>query len=490
MTIVLAVDQGTTNTKVVALDESGRVAARHSERVDINYPRPGWVESDAGSIWQTVRTCIELVVDQVDGDEIAAIGVSNQRETITAWDPSNGEVLGPAISWQCTRGAPFCRSISSPRTERLVSDTTGLPLDPMFSASKMRWLLDSIPDAHHRASEGRLTIGTIDAWLGWNLTGGKVIATDITNASRTALYDLSTGTWSDDLIDLFGIPQNALPEIAPSSHPFGSCVVPCIADVPLGALIGDSHASLIGHGAFEPGSVKASFGTGTSVMAPIEDLAARPIGLALTIGWSAELGDTIHVVRAVEGNIYATGAALEWTADLLGITIDELDQLAASCSESDGVAFVPAFSGLGAPHWDPTARGAIFGLTRGSGGAQIARATFDAVAHQVADVIDAIPPQAAPAVLHADGGAMRSDVLASAVADLTGMTVRVSGAEVAAAGAAMLAGLSAGVWSGVDELASLERTTTDVDAALSVTQRESRREQWTKAVSRISGWKT
>ncbi len=317
--LVLAIDQGTTNTKVVAIDRGGRIVARHSERVAITFPRPGWVESDPADIWRTVVASMTAVADTVGVSEVAAVGVSNQRESVTAWDPTTGEPLGPVVSWQCTRGAALCRELSTPDTAALVQGITGLALDPMFSASKVRWLLDHVVDGPARAADGRLVIGTLDAWLLWNLTGGSEVATDMTNASRTALCDLRTATWSTPLLELFGVPADVLPRIRPSADRYGDCRVSGVAvDAPVGALIGDSHAALVGHGALAAGAVKASFGTGTSVMAPVDDPDVRPAGLSMTVAWSAAADPAPRVVHAIEGNIYATGAALEWTAGLLG----------------------------------------------------------------------------------------------------------------------------------------------------------------------------
>ncbi len=406
--VVVAIDQGTTNTKVVAVNQAGQIIARHSERVAIGFPRPAWVQSDAADIWGSVGRSVHAVLAQLGDDvSVAALGIANQRESVTAWDPQTGEVLGPVVSWQCTRGAPLCASLGTPQRRELVGRLTGLALDPMFSASKMRWLLDNISDGRQRAADGRLLIGTIDTWLLWNLTGGATLATDLTNASRTALCDVASGDWSQSLLDMFDIPRAALATIRPSASNYGEAD---LGDkrVPIGALIGDSHAALVGHGAFEPGAFKASFGTGTSVMAPVADARQRPAGLAMTIGWSAGAPATARVVHALEGNIYATGAALEWTANLLGVGIDELEDLALGCTDAAEVALVPAFCGLGAPHWDPTARGTISGLTRGAGREHLARATFESIGHQVADVVDAIRPalgDSAPSVLHADGGA-------------------------------------------------------------------------------------
>lgn len=489
--VVLAIDQGTTNTKVVAVDDVGAVVARHATRVEVTFPHPGWVESDPAAIWSSVQRAVDRVVAAVGGARVVSVGVSNQRESVVAWDRVTGEPLGPVVSWQCTRGAPFCAGLPHPEADDLVRDLAGLALDPMFSASKMRWLLDHVDGARDRAADGRLAIGTVDSWLLWRLTGGEVFATDLTNASRTALCDIESGCWSGELCGLFGVPIGVLPDIRASADDFGVCRTTSLSglgEVPVGALIGDSHAALVGHGAFAPGSVKASFGTGTSVMAPVADGHERPADLAMTIGWSARTDAGRRVVHAIEGNIYATGAALAWTANLLGLAGDvaALEELARDAR--DTVSLVPAFSGLGAPHWDPDARAAILGLTLGSGRAEVARSAFDAIAHQVADVLDAAAPALGGrvAAIHADGGAMRSTLLASVVADITGAVVRRSDEpDMSALGAAFLAGHSAGVWPTIEAIADLPRSSTTVEPVISEDRRSELRLRWADSVGRV-----
>jgi glycerol kinase len=490
--LVLAIDQGTTNTKALVVRADGRVLTIHSERVGIEFPRPGWAQSDAGDIWTGVERVVRRCLDDLTSGIVVAIGVANQRESVVAWDRVTGEPVGPLVSWQCVRGADLSARLASRVTRELVRARTGLALDPMFSASKMRWLLDQIPDGPARAASGAVCLGTVDSWLLWNLSGG-VFATDLTNASRTMLFDIDTLDWSPELLHLFGVPRAALAEIRPSAAMFGPCTIhhPRLSpDAIVGSLIGDSHAALVGHGAFSPGSVKASFGTGTSVMAPVERV-LRSEGLSSTIAWSAagsSVGERL-VVSAVEGNIYATGAALEWVALLLGLDGDvgRLDALARTCDNAGGVSFVPAFAGLGAPHWDPEARGTITGLTRHSGPAEMARAAFEAVGHQVTDVVEEVERALGRRVgaLHVDGGAMRSDLLAGIVADLAGVPLlRSEEPELAAVGAARLAGLAAGVWAGIDALRALPSPVVHIDPTMSDRARDHARSTWRSAVDR------
>ena len=387
------------------------------------------------------------------------------------------------MSWQCARGQAICASLRSNANDVLVADRTGLTLDPMFSASKMRWLLDAIPNGTEHAADVEICVGTIDSWLLRSLTG-SAFATDMTNASRTLLFDIETHDWSDPLLDLFGIPRVALAEVRPSAATFGACgaLVRCLAGVPITALIGDSHAALVGHGAFRGGSVKASFGTGTSVLAPLDGIVRTP-RLSSTVAWSRSTPNGHEVSPGIEGNIYATGAALEWTAALVGLDGDvgALESLARTVADSRGVSFIPALAGLGAPHWRPDARGTITGLTRGVGRAEVALAAFESVAHQVCDVVDEVERSLGrrPRTLNVDGGAMQSRLLARVVSDLVGVPlVRSDEPELAAVGAAHLAGLGAGLWSGIDELDALTRPVTRFEPTMNEGRRAECRDQW------------
>jgi glycerol kinase len=464
--LLLAIDQGTTNTKALLVDVGGRVTASASVRVPIAFPHPGWVESDGAELWATVEGAITGVLATVDPSRVAAIAVANQRESVVVWERATGRPLGPVVSWQCRRSTERCAALRTGGAEALVHARTGLQLDPMFSATKAAWLLDAIPDGFARAEAGGLCVGTIDSWLAWNLSGGTAFVSDLTNASRTLLLDLDRMAWDPELLLLFRIPEAALPALRGSSAVVGTTrrlgALP--AGVPIAALIGDSHAALVGHGFPGPGSVKATFGTGTSVMAPLA-AGARDAHLSATVAWSAEAAGsgTLQAVHALEGNITSTGAALQWIAGIVGREDheSELESIAATVPDAGGAYLVPAFTGLGAPHWDADARGLIAGLSRGTTAAHLVRAAFESIAYQVRDVLDVLAPAvgAPMTAVFADGGAMQSALLAQMTADTLGLPVRINRAEsLAALGAAYLAGLAVGTWGSIDEIRALPRT--------------------------------
>jgi glycerol kinase len=486
--VVLAIDQGTTNTKALLVDSSGGTAASASEPVGIAYPRPGWVEQDPDAIWASVRRAVERCLAARPGQRPAAVAVANQRESVLAWDRETGRAQGPCVTWQCRRGAALVDRLRRRGVEDLVRKTTGLTLDPMFSASKARWLLDHLPDGSARAEDGDLCLGTVDSWLLWKLTGGAVHACDSTNASRTQLLNLREMRWDSEMADLFGIPLPALPEIRPSSGIFGhtaeSDVLP--ADVPVAGLVGDSHGAFFGHAALTPGNVKATYGTGSSLMMSTSQAIDSLSGLSSTIAFTRPG----QVVYALEGNIYATGAAVEWMSRLLGLEGPaELAKLAESAGDTGGVYLVPAFVGLGAPHWKDRARGLMTGMTRGTGRAQAARAAIEAVAYQIHDVFAAMERDAAaelPALL-ADGGASRNDQLMQFQADILGRPVlRNASRDLSAMGAAYLAGLAVGVWKSLEEIENLPRPRDRFEPRLAEDARRSLLEGWRRAVARAS----
>jgi glycerol kinase len=464
--LILAIDQGTTNTKALLVDVEGRVTASASVRVPIAFPRPGWVESDGAELWSTVETAIEQVLAGVDPARVVAVAVANQRESVLVWERATGRPLGPVVSWQCRRSTERCAALRTGGAEALVHARTGLQLDPMFSATKAGWLLDAIPDGFARAEAGDLCVGTIDSWLAWNLSGGTAFVTDCTNASRTLLLDLDRLAWDPELLLLFRIPEAALPELRGSSAVVGATrrLGSLPAGVPIAALIGDSHGALVGHGFPGPGNVKATFGTGTSVMAPLAAV-VRDAHLSATVAWSVEAAGsgTPQAIHALEGNITSTGAALQWIAGIVGREghESELESIATTVPDAGGAYLVPAFTGLGAPHWDADARGLITGLSRGTTAAHLVRAAFESIAYQVRDVIDVLAPAvgAPMTAVFADGGAMQSALLAQATADALGLPVRINRAEsLAALGAAYLAGLAVGTWRDIDEIRALPRT--------------------------------
>jgi glycerol kinase len=427
--MVLAVDQGTSSTKCLLVDQGGAVVRTGSAPVGIGYPRPGWVEQDAGDILQSVLRAAAQCLDGVPRDAVRAVGLSTQRESARAWDPHSGKPAGPVLGWQDQRSRDICDGLREKGHAATIRTLSGLPLDPMFSAAKLRWLLDRSPGA---------AVGTVDAWLMYALTGSHQI--EIGNASRTQLLDVRTGRWSGELLDLFGIPATALPALTPSAGDLGR-IGPqggALAGLPVRAVLGDSHAALRAHGDQAAGGAKVTYGTGSSVMGLLGAEPDDDPAVCLTIAW----GDP-DARLAAEGNIRSSGATVAWLADLLGTTTERIAELAAD-AESDGVHLVPAFGGLAAPWWDDAAVGLISGLTLGTRAAQLARAALESIAHQVTDVVAAMGP-----VRHllADGGASANDHLMQIQADLSGRPVRRARAgNLSALGAAHLAGRAAGVW--------------------------------------------
>jgi glycerol kinase len=476
---LLSLDQGTTNTKALLVGRDGRPVFRTSAGLTLSHPRAGYAEQDPLAIWASVLRVIESCVAQ--GIPIAGVAISNQRETALAWERSTGQPLAPAMSWQCRRSAALCERLAG-RAGRL-RERSGLPLDPLLSATKWAWLMENDAALAARARAGEICFGTVDSWLIWQLTGGAVHACDHTNASRTGLLNLAAAAWDEELAGLFGIPLAALPEVKTSSCEYGRCVgVDGLDGVPIVAAIGDSHAALLGHGSCETGTVKATYGTGSSLMtlaAALPD--ART--LASTIAWSLP-----GCVRyALEGNISMAGAAVKWVADLLGLSLDEAVALAATVNDSGGVTFVPAMLGLGAPYWRADARGLICGLEAGSRAAHLAKAAVDAIALQVRDVFDAMEALLGVALpaLHADGGATRNDELMQLQADLLGRPVLRSACEdLSALGAAWLGGLTLGWWRTTAEFAGLSDEPAVFEPRMFPAQREAMIERWHAAVGR------
>ncbi len=484
--LILAVDQGTTNTKAVLVDRTGAVVARASRPLPISFPQPGWVEQDPQALWESVASAIDELLS-AGKVPLAAVGVSNQRESALVWDRKSGEPVGPCVIWQCRRTAEFCEELRRQGLEQEIRERSGLPLDALFSASKIRWLLRLAPDGMARAAAGDLCAGNVDSWLLWKLTGGAVHATDVSNASRTQLMNLQMCRWDAELLRIFDIPESCMPAIGDSSSIFGATAgqgeLP--AGVPVASLIGDSHAALFGHAAFAPGSVKATYGTGSSLMSPLEVPAISRHGLSTTVAWAA----AGKVRYALEGNITNTGGSVQWTSALLGMGggSREAAALADGVEDSDGVYLVPAFAGLGAPHWDSAARGLLCGLTRGTTAAHVARAAVDSIAYQVRDVFEAMRQDAGIALpaLYADGGASRNERLMQLQADLLGCEVIRSGsADLSAIGAAWLAGLAVGYWKSTAELEWLPRETKKYEPRMSAERRELLLAGWSDALRR------
>ncbi len=481
--LLLAIDQGTSATKCLLVSgQDGTVVARASSAIGETHPQPGWVEQNPDEIWDSVRRAVDAALDAHNPKAVAAIGLSVQRESTLIWDRRTRAALSPLLSWQDQRTAAARRALSTPEVEKLVRARSGLPLDPMFSALKAKWLLDTYDPRREKAKAGAICIGTVDSWILSRLADDPVIETGM--ASRTQLMDVHRVDWDDELLALFDIPKAALPRIAPSVGPFPPSrgLSPLPDGVPVGAVMGDSHAALFAHGAFSPGQVKATYGTGSSVMGLVAEADKLDPGLCLTIGWALE-----KPAYAAEGNIRATGAALKWMAEFLEMTPMQLAELAVDAS-SNGVSFVPGFTGLGAPWWDPNAVGLLTGLTLGTTRRDVARATLEAIPHQVADVLDAVHRSVGVIQeLYVDGGPTRNDSLVAAQADLIGSPVlRANDAELSALGVAHMAGLGAGIWS-IDDLGKLPRSRDRFEPRLTANERATRRMEWHRALARSRG---
>ena len=449
MTRILALDQGTTGSTALVIDESGGIVARAYEEFAQHYPRPGWVEHDAGEIRDVTFEVARRALEAAGVARPDVVGITNQRETVVVWERDSGEPVARAIVWQDRRTADRCRALKEAGRQPWVRERTGLVLDPYFSATKLAWLLDSDPDVRRRAEAGELAAGTIDAWLIWTLTGGAVHATDPTNASRTLLYDIRARSWSAELLDMFGVPAALLPEVRSSAGDFGAVADGAPgAGAPIAGVAGDQQAALFGQGCWAPGRAKSTYGTGAFLLMHTgDDRVASDNGLLTTVACGPRGGPAY----ALEGSIFIAGAAVQWLRDELGVIADaaETRALAESLEDNGGVYLVPAFAGLGAPHWEPDARGMIVGLTRGAGRAHLARAALEAMAYATREVVEAMEADAgerAPS-LAVDGGAATNDWFLSFLAStLDRPVLRPPQVETTALGAAGLAGIGAGVW--------------------------------------------
>jgi len=487
---ILVIDQGTTNTKALLIDARGGVIAQAARALTQTYPHPAWVEQDAVAIWHSVRSTIDACLAAVAEPQIMAIALTNQRESVTLWERASGRPVGPVIGWQCRRTAAVCADVRARGLAPFLAERTGLAVDPLFSAGKMRWLLDHVEDGARRAARGELCLGTMDSWVLWNLTGGAVHATDLTNASRTQLLDIQTLRWSEELLDLFGVPMAALPTVQASRAEVGRSIAigRLPGGVPIAALIGDSHAALFGQAGFVPGTVKATYGTGSSLMTPTPAPVWSRQGLSTTIAWAL---DREHATYALEGNIAVAGAAVQWLGEFLGLArpTEDVVELATRVASSGDLYLVPAFVGLGAPYWNDAARGLISGLTRGSTAAHLARATLESIAYQVRDVFDAMHAESgtAPRVLLADGGASQNPLLMQFQADILGVPLlRTTSADASALGAAYLAGLTVGLWQALDEIERLPRPRERFEPRFSAVERTELYAGWRTAVARAT----
>lgn len=492
MGVVIAIDAGTTGVRAFAVDEAGQPTGYTYREFTQHFPRPGWVEHDAAEIWQAVQATLAELVAQLD-QPVAAIGITDQRETTVVWDRRTGAPLHRAIVWQDRRTAERCDALEAAGHLPLVRDTSGLVLDPYFSATKLEWLLG--PGGVERTPD--LAFGTIDSWLLWNLTGGAVHATEASNASRTLLFDIRSMSWSDDLCALFDIPATALPEVLPTSGRFGvtTADTPVGAGIPVSGMAGDQQAALFGQACFTPGMTKNTYGTGSFVLMNIGPECPAPVdGLLTTVAWGLGApGGGLSPTYALEGAIFVTGAAVQWLRDGLEIISEasETGPLAESVPDTGGVFLVPAFTGLGSPWWDPYARGALLGITRGTTRAHVARAVVESMAYQTRDVVDAMSAVSGRQVaeLRVDGGASAMDLLLQLQADQLQVPVaRPSVQETTALGAAYLAGLAEGVWSSFDELDRYWTLEHRAEPAGDPELADAAHRQWLRAVERSRDW--
>ncbi|NLA12352.1 MAG: glycerol kinase GlpK [Firmicutes bacterium] len=491
---ILSLDQGTTGTTAILWDERGLPLGRAAREHRQYYPRPGWVEHDPEEIWRATLAVAEeaLREGETKPARITAIGITNQRETVVFWDRSTGRPLTNAIVWQCRRTAPLCRELKKAGREELFREKTGLVLDPYFSGTKIRWALEEIPAVQEAARRGRLACGTIDSYLLYRLTGGRVHATDYSNASRTLLFNIKTLEWDGELLDILGVPENILPAVMPSSVIYGETDPDAFLGVrvPVSGIAGDQQAALFGQACFEPGMVKNTYGTGSFLLMNTGSRAIRSeAGLLTTIAWGIDGA----VEYALEGSIFITGAAIQWLRDGLQIIghASETGPLAAQVEDSGGVYLVPAFVGLGAPYWDPYARGLLIGITRGTSRAHLARAVVEAMAYQTCDVLEIMRREAGipPGELRIDGGAGVMDLLLQFQADLAGLVVRRPATlETTALGAAFLAGLAVGVWPDRAVLAERWREDAAFRPQMDEAERGALYRNWLRAVERSRGW--
>ena len=485
---ILSIDQGTTGTTALVVDRQGNVCGRGYARIDQHYPQPGWVEQDPADIWRKTLQAIEEAKGRANVDEkqIAAIGIANQRETTILINKDTGEAIGPAIVWQCRRTAARCDEFRKQGLAEIIRAKTGLVVDAYFSGTKLEWMLDNIRGIRPLAEQGKVLFANVDAWLIWKLTGGAVHATDVSNASRTMLYNIHSLDWDRDLLEIFKIPRAMLPEVRPSSHVFGYTA----SGIPVAGVAGDQQAALFGQACFEPGMVKITLGTGAFVLMNIgKNPTHSKHGLITTVAWGTADG----VEYALEGSVFIAGAVIQWLRDELGLITNaaESEQLATEVNDTCGVYFVPAFVGLGAPHWDMYARGTILGLTRGTSKAHLVRAALEAIAYQVCDVVKAMKADSRLRLkeIRVDGGAAANNFLAQFQADMLGVRLsRPQWVETTALGAAYLAGLTVGFWKDHAEIASLRH---EERLFLPSAERENYRalyRGWRRALNRSKGW--
>jgi glycerol kinase len=490
---ILAIDQGTTSSRAIVFDAEGQIRGMDQKEFTQLFPKPGWVEHDPDEIWssqlQVVRDAIQDA--GIWAHEVAAIGITNQRETALVWDRKTGKPITNAIVWQDRRTASICDGLKEAGLEKTIREKTGLVIDAYFSATKWKWILENVPDAMEKAQKGELAAGTVDSWLIWNLTNGAIHVTDVTNASRTMLFNIHTLSWDPELLEIFGIPESMLPAVKSSSEVYGHTaegVLPAV--IPIAGIAGDQQAATFGQMCLSPGSVKNTYGTGCFILC---NTGEKPVhsknNLVTTIAWQIDG----HTTYALEGSIFIGGAVIQWLRDGLGLieNSSDVESLAASVGDNGGVYFVPAFTGLGAPHWDPYARGMIAGITRGITAGHLARAALESIAFQVYDVMNAMEDDAGITIseLKVDGGAVVNDMLMQFQADILGIPViRPRTIETTALGAAYLAGLAVKYWSGPEQIVDQWVVDRTFQSNIDPPGRQLLLDGWQKAVARAKKW--
>jgi len=490
---ILALDQGTTSCRAVLIDRKGRIISTAQKEFTQHFPQPGWVEHDAEEIWavQSGMASEALARKGLRASQVKAIGITNQRETVVVWDRETGKPVHPAIVWQDKRTADYCEELKQLGYQDLVRERTGLVIDSYFSGTKVRWILDQVPGAREKARKGELLLGTIDTWLIWNMTGGALHITDVTNASRTLLFNIHSLSWDHDLLELLDIPAAMLPEVRESSEVYGTTADAFLkAGIPIAGIAGDQQAALFGQMCTTEGMVKNTYGTGCFMLMNIgrEPIVSRN-NLLTSVGWKIR-GETTYVL---EGSIFIAGAVVQWLRDGLRIIANsaEVEALATSVSSSEGVYLIPAFAGLGAPHWNQRARGAVFGLTRGSTDAHLARAALESIAYQTMDILKAMEADSGIPIreVRVDGGATVNNLLMQFQADvLNTETVRPVVVETTVMGAAFLAGLAVGYWRGIDDIQSIWQTDTRFVPAAERTAVEAGIRGWYRAIRALEAW--
>jgi len=491
--IVMALDQGTTSSRTILFNEKGEIIANASAPLTCHYPQSGWVEQDPQEIWTSQSKTIQEVLKKaaLTMKDIAAVGITNQRETTIAWNRNTGEAITPAINWQCRRTADYCEVLKEEGFERVLKNRTGLVIDPYFSGTKMRWILENVPQAHKLAEQGNLCFGTVDSWLIWKLTSGQYHVTEISNASRTMVFNIDACSWDDEILAKFGVPIGTLPEVKQSSEIIAQ-IDPDLfgGSAPIAGVAGDQQAALFGQACFEIGMAKNTYGTGCFM---ISNTGSEPVhskhGLLTTIAW--QIGQ--EVTYALEGSVFIAGALVQWLRDGLQLFEDasETKKMAESVSDSGGVFVVPAFVGLGAPHWDPYARGTIVGLSRDTNRNHIVRASLEAIAFQSAEVLQSIAKDTGREIkeLRIDGGATANDFLCRFQADVLGLHVkRPKILETTAMGAAFLAGLSVGVWKDQQQISKMWKQEKMFSPNISMDDSARMMEEWGRAVERAKEW--